>query len=95
MTNNNYSFYICNGGCQDNLSLENAVTLFKEAFKKNTTGSYMALGVQKGARCCDIVNNLGIDNSLKISNDHKYCFEDDNLIQINLINIMKETFNLN
>lgn len=90
---NNYSFYIYDGNCVDNLSLNSAIALFKKSFKKND-GTYLALGVQKGMSCCDLINNLGENNSIRISNDHQHIFQDDKMVQVNFINILKRNFGL-
>lgn len=90
----NYKFYVyTNTGVIDNLTITQAIA----EYKNNSTKTYKAIGVTKDNNSsCDLLNNLGLNSSNKISNDYLYIdkFKNDSLITVNTIGILKQEFNL-
>jgi hypothetical protein len=90
----NYTFYVYGNGIKDDLTLQDAIKEYKET---ETGIAYKALGVTKNDTfSCDLLNNLGENNSLRISQDYKSMqhFKDDSLITVNTIKILEKEFNL-
>lgn len=89
-----YTFYIfSNVKFKDDLSLQDAIKQYKEL----ATTDYKALGVEKdGMYCCDLVNNLGENNSDKISKDYTKMdnFKDDKMITVNTLEILQRELSL-